>query len=233
MKKLWRSGPDDKPAYNYFISLRKISLSNKRENTPPTPPPPPLFLILRFYCSPQKPWSVSTNSIAEVILQTWARNMDHVVWPLTSELWFLLHLKCYRVFLRQKLNVISLPWLFSVAIRTRSDKQSSGWQEKGDLHIRVLRAKQPWRWMKGASPAPPRLLWRLWVHFLTYSKCSMFTDGIDELLNISLCRSNIFNGLCNGSFLLIKLSKCFLTPWAVLLGSKDIARVCFLQVDVR
>lgn len=153
---------------------------------------------------------------------------------LNSDFFFFLHLKCYRVFLRQKLNVITLLWLFLVAIiRMRSDKQSSGWQEEGDLHIRVLRAKQPWRWMKGASPAPtPDLLGDCGSTFLdTASAQLMFTDGIDELLNINLCRSNIFNGLYNGNFLLIKLPKCFLTPWAVFLGRGDIARVCVLQVD--
>lgn len=66
---------------------------------------------------------------------------------------------------------------------------------------------------RGITCPDPRPPWRLWVHFLdTASAQLMFTDGIDELLNINLCRSNIFNGLYNGNFLLIKLPKCFLTP---------------------
>lgn len=89
--------------------------------------------------------------------------------------------------------------------------------------------------MKGASPAPtPDLFGDSGSTFLdTASAQLMFTDGIDELLNINLCRSNIFNGLYNENFLLIKLPKCFLTPWAVFLERGDIARVCFLQVDMR
>ena len=39
------------------------------------------------------------------------------------------------------MNIISLLRLFLVAIRKRSDKQTSGGPKKGDLHIRVPRAK--------------------------------------------------------------------------------------------
>lgn len=68
--------------------------------------------------------------------------------------------------------------------------------------------------MKGESPAPPPDFFgdcgSTFLH--TASAQLMFTDEIDEFLKINLCCSNIFNGPCFGTFLLIKLPKCFLTP---------------------
>lgn len=175
-----------------------------------------------------------------MILQRQASNMDHVVSPPTSELWFFsLHVKHYQVFLRQKLNIISLLRLFLVAIRMRSDKQSSGCQRKGDLHITVPRTKAALQTNGRALPAPQTSLETegplffffciqevlIKVHWQTRWSSRHRTSFCIVLM--------LLYGLCNGSYLLIKLPKYFLTPWSLFLGRGDTAQICLLQVDMR
>lgn len=61
----------------------------------------------------------------------------------TSKLFVIVHLKPYQVFLRQKLSIIHLLWLFLVAIRVESDehvcwmtkKKKQKTTKKGSIYI--------------------------------------------------------------------------------------------------